>query len=181
MQHGSRCMIAAHPVDAGAGRGGGGAEKEPGVGGGVGIRPGHGPREHLAQVLHAADDVAADVVGVVVREIGGRGRVHGEDRVAEARGKALDLVEDGAGHVDRGAVGDVAVGPERVLVFRGARWIEKAGLGHEHERFLAVPAFPGIALARGDLLERAADVNRAPRGDRCRLARARDRRGRSRA
>ena len=75
---------------------------------------GHRSREHLPQVLGAAVDVAAHVVGVVLLQAGRRQDAAGQDHVPEAGREALDLGLDPLPHVERGAVRDVAVGPGRV-------------------------------------------------------------------
>ena len=53
----------------------------------------------------------------------------------------------------------VAVRPQRVASGRRARVVEQARLRHEHERPLRNPTFPGDALGRRDLGERAAEVD----------------------
>ena len=57
----------------------------------VGVEPSDRAGEELAEVRDAAGDVAADVVRVVLLELGGCRRPAGEDPVAEARREALDL------------------------------------------------------------------------------------------
>ena len=86
----------AHAVDAAAGRGGGGAEVDVRRGGAV-LAAG-GAEEELAEIHGAADDVAADEVGVHGFERGGGRNVAGEDAVAEAGGEALDLLLDALEH-----------------------------------------------------------------------------------
>ena len=56
-------------------------------------------REELTQVGHARGDVAADEVGVVRFDVGGRQDRSREDAVAEPRREALDLTLDAVEHV----------------------------------------------------------------------------------
>jgi len=55
--------------------------------------------------------------------------VTGEDTIPEPRSETLDLRFEGFEHIDRGAVGDVAIGPSDVLPCWGTGGIEEAGLG----------------------------------------------------
>src|SRR5437762_9303033 len=137
------------------------ADEDAGVRGRVRIAADRRPGPELAEILEAAEDVAADEVRIVVLDLGrspGRNR---QDPVPGARGEALDLAQDRLGHVDPRAVRDVTVGPDGVLALRRARWIEQRGLRQEHERALRDAAAPNGVLARGDLLERAAEVDGA--------------------
>src|SRR5581483_5718561 len=115
----ARGVPPAEPVHAGAGWGGGGADEDGGVRGAVRVRPPGGSREELADVGPAAGDVAAYVVRVVALEIGGAARRDGEDAVAEAWCKALDLGQDAIGHVHGRTVRHVAVRPHGVSSFGG--------------------------------------------------------------
>jgi hypothetical protein len=103
---------AAEAVDAGAGWCGGGADKDGRVGSGVeadrraeeGLQEGHG----------SAGDVAADVVGVAMLNVGCVELAASEDAVTEAGGETLDLPLDRVGHIDGRASGDVAISPAGV-------------------------------------------------------------------
>ena len=106
-------------------------------------------------------------------ELRGAERRAGDDPVAESGREALDLRLDPLGHVARPAVRDVAVRPRRLLALGHATRVEEALLREENVRLLADGAAPRLALGRGDLLERAAEVD--GRGARALLRRPRDR------
>ena len=90
-QRGLRRIVAAHAVDAAARRGGGRAEVDPLPGWCTGSA-GHRAGEELAQVLDAAVDVAADVVGIVRLDLGGACTCRRPGcAIAKAGRKALDL------------------------------------------------------------------------------------------
>src|SRR5215467_6174695 len=74
--------------------------------------------EVLVEILDAAIDVAADVVGVVGLHLDRRQRVARQDALAETRRKALDLRLDARRHVHVRATGHVTVGPDRLLAVR---------------------------------------------------------------
>src|SRR5439155_9315045 len=93
-QRGARSVIAAHPVDATAGRRRCGAQEDAAVRCGVRIPPRDRPGEQLGQIRRAAGDRTADVVGVIALEVGGCGDVPREDDVAKAGSEALDLSFD---------------------------------------------------------------------------------------
>src|SRR5207249_12323062 len=100
--------------------------------------------------------IAADAVGVVPLDIGGRRAVASEHPVLKTGRKPLDLCFDSIGHVDRRAVGYMTVSPHRVLARGCPRGIEEAWLREQH-----VGSLRGLALAnRGfgcrDLIEGAA-------------------------
>ena len=118
-----------------------------------------GPREQLTEVGHPAGDRAADVVRVVVLEVGGAHHVASEDPVAESRGEPLDLVFDGLGAILRRPVGDVAVRPAGVLAGGRSGGVEKARLDDDREGPLGVLSVPDSGLGLGDLRKRAAHVD----------------------
>ena len=158
-------MGAAHAVDAAAGRRRGRAEVDRRVRRRVRLdeaprRPG----EQLAEVHPPAADVAADVVRVGRLELGRAGRPELEDPLAAARREPLDLGQDRLGHVGRRAVRNVAVGPDGVAAGGRPRPVEAAGLGEQDERPLGEAALRDEPLGPGDLLERAAEVDRAGLG-----------------
>ena len=72
---------------AAAGRGGRRADIDAVSGRPVRVERRHGTREKLADVLYAAVDVAADVVGIVRLESGGRGRCGGPARGRGSRAR----------------------------------------------------------------------------------------------
>lgn len=117
-----------------------------------------GAEEELAEVECAAVDVAADEVFVHGLEGLGRGDVAGENAVAEAGGEALDLGFDAIGHVECGAVGEVAIGPEDVAVLRCAGGVAEGWLGDEDEGSFRVLTAEDGGFGIGDFFERAAEV-----------------------
>src|SRR5206468_8272221 len=90
-QGGAGGEIATHAVDAAAWRRGRGADKEPfgrhAIGHNACCRPG----EELAQVLHAAVDIAADVVRVVSLDLRRPHHAACDDAFTKAGRKTLDL------------------------------------------------------------------------------------------
>ena len=111
--------------------------------------------------MRAAGDVAADVRGVVGLEPRRSGDVAGQDQVLEPGSEALELGFHALGHVHGRAVGDVAVGPQRVLPRRCPARVDEALLGHEHVRALGMPAGRCLRFAGRDLLGRATQVDGA--------------------
>jgi hypothetical protein len=110
-------------------------------------------REELADVLPATVDVAANVVGIVALEISGPHRVPGQDRRPESRREALDLALYGLGHVPRGAVGHVAVGPGRVVAAGARAGSNRDGCarmtnGRSGRRLLATSRLPASISSR---------------------------------
>ena len=97
-------------------------------------------------------------VGVVPLKIGRRHHVPGENPAAKARGKTLDLILDSLGHVDRAAIGDVAICPRRLPAGWGAGRIEKTRLYQQNIRLFGDPSFPGRARS-----ERAISSSVPPR------------------
>jgi hypothetical protein len=100
--------------------------------------------------------------------VGGGAHGAGQHEVAEAGREPLDLRLDPAGHVDLGAGWHVTVSPQRLLAGRGAGRIGDAGLDDEDVGAVRVRARRHFGLGRGDLLERAAQVQGA--GPAARLA-----------
>ena len=119
-----------------------------------------GPCEELAQVLDPAVDVAADVIGVVLLERRWCHDVAGQDAVAKAGSKTLDLGLDAGCHVVRRPMGHVAVGPGGVSTGRSARWIEQTLLGDDHIRRFSVRPRARRLLGSGDFGEGTPQVHR---------------------
>ena len=92
-------------------------------------------------------------------ERGGVHRVPPDDPVAEAGREPLDLRLDAIRHVDGRSVRHVAVGPRRVRAGRRPARVEQARLREQHERALGETTALHVALRRGDLVERAAEVD----------------------
>src|SRR5262245_66057342 len=87
--------VAAHSMDATAGRRRCRADEEAWMRSGVRIDAGNRTREELPEVRHPAGDRAADIVGVVVLQVLRSDRVARENAIAEAGSKALHLLFDG--------------------------------------------------------------------------------------
>ena len=65
----------------------------------------------MSQVLHAAVDISADIVWVISFHVGSGIHMPGEDQIAKAGGKALDLGFNLGGDVPGRAVRDMAICP----------------------------------------------------------------------
>jgi hypothetical protein len=117
--------------------------------------------DQLQRVVGAAGGVTADEVAVVLLELQRPACGSGQDAVPEPRGEALDLVLDRVGHVDGGAVGDVAVGPGDVPALGCPRRIEQRRLCEDDERSLRVPSPCDRRFGRADLVRVPTDVDRA--------------------
>src|SRR6476659_10646920 len=159
-------VVAAHPAGAGARWGCGGADVDAGDSGCVGVERQARADHRLPRREGAGDDVAADVVGVVGGEVGGRTDVAGDDPLAQARGEAFDLVEQGIGCVAAVAVRDVGVGPDRVQIVARARGVGEVLLADEDEGSLRHAATVDFALGDDDLLKGADPMHR-PGPSRC--------------
>lgn len=83
----------------------------------------------------------------------------GEDAVAKAGRKALDLRFNVFGHVDDRAVGDMAVSPGNMFAFRCAGFVEECRLGKQHKRTLRMVSVCDGAFGGGDLCECAAEMD----------------------
>src|SRR5215212_6088402 len=156
---GARGGVAAHAVDAASRRRRRGADIETLGGRRVGRDARRWAGEELAKVHQAAVDVAADVVCVDLLQRGRAHRASGQDAVLNAGGETFYLGFYPFGHVEVGAVGNVAVGPDGVLALRGARAVEEALLGEQDEGALGVFAPKDGGLSGGDLIQCPADMN----------------------
>src|ERR1043166_15170 len=83
---------------------------------------------------------------------------------AEAGRETLQLRLDRFGHVGRGRVRYMAIGPRRVIALGGATRIKQAGLGHKHERAIGCAPVEYLPLRGGDIVERSTDVDGAGAG-----------------
>src|SRR5690606_27405328 len=162
----ARGIVAGHTVYAAAGRRGAGAEEEARNGRAIRVDPGDRTVKVLQQVLGAAVDVAADIVGIVAGQLGRRIGVAGQNGVAKAGSVALDLCFDGRRHVGGRAVGHVAVSPGDVPPGRGAAGVEVRRLHEEHVGALRVLPAPDGQLAGSDLGQAAAQMHGAAGGHR---------------
>ena len=82
-----------------------------------------------------------------------------QGRLVETGSKSLDLSFDDLGHFDRGSVGNVTIGPTRMLAWRGPRWIEKTLLRNQDVGVLRVDTSVDLRFRRRDFLKRATEVN----------------------
>ena len=112
-------MVAAHAVDAAAGRGGGGAEGDAFFRGPVRGTPEGGPCKQLADVHGPAIYISTYIIWIVFFD---PGSVHGmacQDAVAKSGGVALYLCFNGGSHVLAGAAGYMTISPGRMFARRG--------------------------------------------------------------
>ena len=100
-------------------------------------------------------------LGLSRLQIGGSHHVAGQDAIAEAGCKTLELLLDAVRHVDVRASRHVAIGPEGLLSGRCTGGIKEARLADEEERAIGVTTPADLPLGLGDLLQRAADMDRA--------------------
>lgn len=115
----------------------------------------------MEPVVGAADDVAADEVGVVGLQIGGAPADGGDDAVAESGREALDLVSDDLGGIAGVAERHVGVGVDRVDIARRARRVGQVLLPKDDERPPVHPTLRPLAFAVCDLGECPAQVHGA--------------------
>ena len=80
--------------------------------------------------------------------------------IAEARREPFDLRFDAIGHVLRGAVGNVAVGPQHMPAVWRARGIKKRGLRNQHEGPLGHSPMRNSILRGGYFFQRSAEMDR---------------------
>ena len=73
-------------------------------------------------------------------QVDGREYLPRQHAIAEAGSEALNLRFDARQHVERGAVGNVAVSPGNMPAFGCASRVEQAWLSEKHERLLGVVA-----------------------------------------
>ena len=100
----------------------------------------------MPQILHAAVDVAADIVRVIARHLRGRKGVPRHNTVTKPRRKPFDLRLNARRHIQRRTVRRVAVAPGRMLALRRARVVEERLLRQQHIRALRVPSLPRLPL-----------------------------------
>ena len=82
---------------------------------GIGVKAGHRTGKQLAPVLHAAVNVSANVVGVILLKIMRGHRVPRQDAVAETGRETFDLLFYGSRHIDIRSMRNVAVRPAGML------------------------------------------------------------------
>ena len=145
-QRTSSSVITTHPMDSPARWRRVRANKEFWVWSCVGIKSCDGPGKQLRDVSGAAGNCPAHVTAIVGLQIFRVGRVLGQNRVSESRCKPFDLILDRFRHINRRAIGDVAIGVTGVLAI-GSSFIELALLAEDKKRALAVFPKPCVALA----------------------------------
>ena len=84
-----------------------------------------------------------------------------QDTIAKTGREPLDLLLDRRRHVAIGTMRHVAISPERLLISRRSRSIENTLLCDEHKGPLGVTALCDLPLARGNFLQRSAEMQRA--------------------
>src|SRR5579884_1389632 len=99
-ERGLCAKVATHAVDAAAGWCGAGADVDAFAGSIVGDRLDGGAGIELPEILDAAVDVSADVVGIVMLVFGGCDNLVSKDASTKTGGKAFDLRDDTLGHID---------------------------------------------------------------------------------
>ncbi len=153
-------------MGAGAGRRCRRADEDAGDPGRVGVEREARPDQRLPRGVGAGDDVAVDVVRVVLLQLRRRADRAGEDPLAQAGGEAFDLVEQRLAGVAAIAAWHMGVGPDRVDVADRARGIGEVLLADEDEGPLRHPAPVHLALGGDGLRKGADDVDRPgpPRG-----------------
>src|SRR5262249_5830873 len=119
------------------------------------------PEEQLTEIVDAAADVPADQVRVMALDIGRPQDGSREHAIAEAWREPFDLLLDPRQHVLSRPVRHVAVGPRGLPICGRARRVEQRRLRDQDEGTFGDAAAPGVAFAEPDVLESAADVDRA--------------------
>ena len=72
-------------------------------------------KKQLAKRCGSAIDIAADEVGVSPLQLRRTANARGENGFKKPRGEPLDLRHDPLGHIEAGAVGDMAISPQSML------------------------------------------------------------------
>ena len=161
------CAKPAHPMDSAPGRCRRRTEEEIRCTGLVG-QSGWAEKE-LAHRHGSAADVATEQVRIHPLEGCRRRYMTGQNTIAKARRKALNLRLNARSHIHRGTVGDVAIGPECVLPLRSARWIKKRWLRRQHKGPLRMLSLHYCTLRIGNLIKRTAKMNGDGASALCRL------------
>ena len=117
-----RRVIAAHAMNASAGRSGGRADVDIARRSGV-AAPGR-PKQRLTKVERSPTDIAAHKIRVHGLKIGGREDASRQNAVAETRSEAFNLIFEFFEHVYFGTVGHVTIRPGRVLAGWGTGAVE---------------------------------------------------------
>ena len=165
------CAKPAHPVDSAPGRCRRRTEEEIRCTGLVGQSG--WSEEELAHRHGSAADIATKQVRIHPLEDCRRRYMAGQNTIAKAWRKTLNLRLNARSHVHGGSIRDVAIGPERVLTQRSARWIKKRWLRRQHKGPLGMMSLHYRTLRIGDLIERAAEMNGDGAPALCRLPRDR--------
>ena len=83
----------------------------------------------------------------------------GQNTIAKTGRESFDLRFDLIRHVRAAVEWYVAIGPQRVLTTRCARFVEETLLSDEHERALGNFSARNLAFRRRDFVNVAADMN----------------------
>ena len=78
--------------------------------------------------------------------------------------EAFNLLFDALGHIEGGAMRDMAVGPGGVFAIRGARRVEEAVLHEQHVGSFGMLSLPDDSLGFANLFQRAAEMHRSSAG-----------------
>ena len=128
-----RGVVAVHAMHAGSGRRGRRADEHAGQAGAIRVDGQSRSDQHLPGRVGAVDDVAADVVLVLDRDLAGRAHTLGHDALPQPGGEALDLVEDCRLGVSGVARRHVGVGPHGMDVAGRAPGVGQVLLGDQDE------------------------------------------------
>ena len=141
--------LTAHAVHPSTGRGRRRAEVDTLQPRAIGVPAHGGSKDGLTQGRRTGADIPAHVARVVGLGLDGGGGDLADDAVAEPGREPLDLRLDPFPHVDVRSIGDVAVGPQRVLPCRGPARVEDTWLCDQTERTLGVTPRCDVRLALG--------------------------------
>src|SRR3546814_4165498 len=127
----------------------------------VGRPPQRRPGKQLAWQQGPSIDIPADVVGIVICQLGGIHGVPSQDPLTETGGKTLYLPFDCFSHIFFRSVGYMTITPCRMFACRCARSIADAWLGKLNKGLLWMPPLPNSRFGGGNFLERSAQMHRS--------------------
>src|SRR5262245_60274287 len=158
-EHGTGRMVTAHAVNAAAGRCRRGTNEHAFRRHCIRGQSKGWPSNDLSQVLNAAANIAADVIGIVFFEIRRRHDMSMQDAITESGRETLDLRLDAISHVDLRIARHMTVSPSRMLAGRCASLIEQARLREDNERAFRTSSLRHIVFAFDNLLSWSTDVD----------------------
>src|SRR5262245_9379576 len=151
-------MVAAHAVNAAAGRCRRGTHEHP-------FRRRHirrhskgRPSNDLGQILNPAADVAADVIRIVLFEVRRRHRMSMQDAITESGRESFDLRLDAISHVNLRIARHMTISPRRMLARGCTSVIKQARLCEDNKRAFSTSSLRYIVFACDDLLGGPTDV-----------------------